>query len=82
MAASRIPNPLGQGSSPWGYASFRMLTANLYTELLIQLVKIHPVYFVPRWCNGNTTDFDSVTPGSIPGRGANLLLDLLGVAML
>jgi hypothetical protein len=24
-----------------------MLTANLYTELLIQLVKIHPVYFVP-----------------------------------
>jgi hypothetical protein len=21
MAASRIPNPLGQGSSPWGYAS-------------------------------------------------------------
>ena len=20
MAASRIPNPLGQGSSPWGYA--------------------------------------------------------------
>ena len=22
MAASRIPNPLGQGSSPWGYASF------------------------------------------------------------
>jgi hypothetical protein len=28
MAASRIPNPLGQGSSPWGYASFRMLSAN------------------------------------------------------
>ena len=46
MAASRIPNPLGQGSSPWGYASFRMLTANLYTELLIQLVKIHPVYLI------------------------------------
>ena len=22
MAASRIPNPLGQGSSPWGYANF------------------------------------------------------------
>ena len=22
-----------------------MLTANLYTELLIQLVKIHPVYY-------------------------------------
>ena len=22
MAASRIPNPLGQGSSPWGYAKF------------------------------------------------------------
>ena len=21
MAASRIPNPLGQGSSPWGYAN-------------------------------------------------------------
>lgn len=25
-------------------AKLRMLTANLYTELLIQLVKIHPVF--------------------------------------
>ena len=25
----------------------------------------------PRWCNGNTTDFDSVVPGSSPGWGAS-----------
>ena len=59
-----------------------MLTANLYTELLIQLVKIHPVYFVPGLCNGSTTDFDSVSLGSIPSPGANILLDFLGVAIV
>jgi hypothetical protein len=32
--------------------------------------------FVPRWCNGNTTDFDSVVPGSSPGRGANNIFPL------
>ena len=29
MAASRIPNPLGQGSSPWGYANLVDIDANL-----------------------------------------------------
>ncbi len=29
--------------------------------------------FDPVWCNGNTTDFDSVVLGSSPGTGAKLL---------
>ena len=29
-------------------------------------------YFVRGWCNGNTTDFDSVVPSSNLGRGAIL----------
>ncbi len=32
-----------RGSNPRGGAKFRMLTANLYTQLLIENVKIHPV---------------------------------------
>ena len=27
-------------------------------------------YFVPPWCNGSTTGFELVSPGSIPGGGA------------
>ena len=30
--------------------------------------------FVPWWCNGNTTDFDSVVLGSNPSRGAKQCL--------
>ena len=59
-----------------------MLTANLYTELLIQLVKIHPVYFVPGLCNGSTTDFDSVSLGSIPSPGANVRLIRCGYVVM
>ena len=33
------------GSTPRQGTSFRMLTANLYTQLLIENVKIHPVYY-------------------------------------
>jgi hypothetical protein len=28
MAAHRPPKSVGQGSSPWGYANFRIVTAN------------------------------------------------------
>ncbi len=59
MAASRIPNPLGQGSSPWGYANF-----------------------VPGLCNGSTTDFDSVSLGSIPSPGANVRLIRCGYVVM
>ncbi len=33
------------GSIPSGGAKYRMLTANLYTQLLIENVKMHPALF-------------------------------------
>lgn len=33
--------------------------------------KPQATFIIARWCNGNTTDFDSVTPGSIPGWASN-----------
>ena len=33
--------------------------------------KMYPVYFVGVLCNGSTTDFDSVSLGSIPNAPAN-----------
>ena len=32
--------------------------------------KAHSVLIIGGWCNGNTTDFDSVVPGSSPGSSA------------
>ena len=34
-------------------------------------------HFVGLWCNGNTTDFDSVVPGSSPGSPANRIAFLV-----
>ena len=45
MVEQNVANVQVAGSNPVPRTSFRMLTANLYTELLIQLVKIHPVYY-------------------------------------
>ena len=35
---------------------------------------MYPVYFVPGLCNGSTTDFDSVSLGSIPSPGASSMV--------
>ena len=37
--------PCGPGSNPGRETIFRMLTANLYTQLLIENVKMHPALF-------------------------------------
>ena len=34
---------------------------------------MYPVLFDPVLCNGSTTDFDSVSLGSIPSAGANFI---------
>ncbi len=39
------------------------------TSMEVQVLPGQPV--IGEWCNGNTTDFDSVVPGSSPGSSAN-----------
>ena len=39
-------------------------------------------YFVPGLCNGSTTDFDSVSLGSIPSPGANVRLIRCGYVVM
>ena len=36
MAASRIPNPLGQGSSPWGYANLEWAVSDSGSTVALQ----------------------------------------------
>ena len=37
---------------------------------MVEHFKMYPVFSVPGLCNGSTTDFDSVSLGSIPSPGA------------
>lgn len=37
-------------------------------DIWIQVLLLHPARQLVRWCNGSTTDFGSVCPGSNPGR--------------
>ena len=61
-----------KGSIPWASTSFRMGSANFKAKLFGCLAtKTILFYFVPGLCNGSTTDFDSVSLGSIPSPGAN-----------
>ena len=43
---------------------------------------LHPPSFVPGLCNGSTTDFDSVSLGSIPSPGANVRLIRCGYVVM
>ena len=58
-----------------------MVVQHLHTVPGVSSNLTFTTIFIPGLCNGSTTDFDSVSLGSIPSPGANLL-DLLGVAML
>ncbi len=40
--------------------------------LLVRVQSVAPK-FIPGLCNGSTTDFDSVSLGSIPSPGANII---------
>ena len=57
-----------------------MLTAKLKTFLLVKTKCI--LFFVPGLCNGSTTDFDSVSLGSIPSPGANFRLIRCGYVVM
>ncbi len=65
------------GSIPTHGASFRIVTANFKAKLFGCLAtKAILFYFVPGLCNGSTTDFDSVSLGSIPSPGAIVFISL------
>ena len=62
------------GSIPAQWASFRMLTANLYTQLLIENVKMHPVILLGnRLARPKATVFEIVIVGSNPTSPANIV---------
>ena len=59
-----------KGSIPWSSTSFRIVTANKKANYGCLATKAILFIFVPGLCNGSTTDFDSVSLGSIPSPGA------------
>ena len=63
------------GSIPAQWASFRMLTANLYTQLLIENVKMHPVILLGnRLARSKATVFEIVIVGSNPTSPASYVV--------
>ena len=62
------------GSSPVITTKFRIATANIKNLFLKKSQKMLSCFIVGALCNGSTTDFDSVSLGSIPNAPANFYL--------
>ncbi len=60
------------GSSPTVTTSFRIATANIKNLFLKKSQKMLSCFIVGALCNGSTTDFESVSLGSIPSAPAKL----------
>ena len=58
------------GSSPTVTTIFRIATANIKNLFLKKSQKMLSCFIVGALCNGSTTDFDSVSLGSIPNAPA------------
>ena len=67
----RIVYPIQAGSIPVHGAIFRIDSANHLAKLFGCLATKAILFFVGALCNGSTTDFDSVSSGSIPLASAN-----------
>ena len=70
--STRVSKTRGRGSTPWGFASKYAPVAQSGLEQWSTKPKVggsNPsgrTTTVEVWCNGNTTDFDSVILGSSP----------------
>ena len=65
------------GSNPVITTIFRIATANIKNLFLKKSQKMLSCFIVGALCNGSTTDFDSVSLGSIPNAPANFSMVLV-----